>query len=507
MTVHAKTPSPTLRQPDASARPAVDASAPRRRKIAATLARNPFTVVALALGAATLAHVSRSRIAGDSWYTLLFGRIVSSGGLPHRNTVTVMAAGHPWVDQQWLAQLSFYRLWRAGGWPLALTCAVGLYVAAFAILAVAARRLGASDRSVAIVVIVAFAAGFGETVLRAQLIAYVLCAITVSLLLQDARRPSARVFFVLPVLALWANIHGSVLVGAGLVSLRGLTVLGEALRTPTHRRRPLQRGSVLVLAPWACVLVSPYALGLPGYYRAFVDNRTLDSLVTEWAPTDLRNQPIFFVLLVVAIWLTARSGTRVPLFTRLAILATAVLGLFAVRDAVWFALVAAAALPSTLDEAWAPSQAPQRGRLNSALAGTALTVAAVAVLMMTTHTRAWYEAAYPQSAVKAVTTTLRLDPDERVYASEPYSDWLLFEIPGLAGRVAYDIRFELLSSAQIRATAAFHLAAGLDWQQPIAGYGILALSRSEDSAALELLQPRRGTTVLYRGGDLVILRR
>ena len=57
--------------------------------------------------------------------------------------------------------------------------------------------------------------------LRAQALALPLFILVLELASADVRRPTPRMFLALPLVALWANIHGSVLLGAGMVSLAG----------------------------------------------------------------------------------------------------------------------------------------------------------------------------------------------------------------------------------------------------------------------------------------------
>ncbi len=454
-----------------------------------------------------LAEQIRSRIAGDSWYTLLSGRLIVRSGLPTRNTLTVVAAGHRWVDQQWLAQLGFYGLWRLGGLALTLLGVELLYVAAFALLAASARRLGASDRSVALVVAVCFLVGFGNTVLRAQTLGYLLFALVLALLLADERRPSWRVALVFPVLVLWANVHGSVLLGAGLVSLRGLTLAAASLRRSKNPSAWAARAGVLLLVPWLCVLASPYAFQLPGYYREFTANSTFASFVPEWAPTDVHNQPFFFILLFIGLWLVFRAASGLSPFARLAFLAMAVGGLLAARNVVWCALLAAAVLPAGLDALWPPTGAPRRRGPNLAIAGLGVLVGTIAAASILVHSDSFFERSYPAEAEAAVATALRLNPGARVFAEVNSADWLLFEQPALSGRVALDVRLELLSGAEIDSIADFYAAAGPDWQRAAAGYGILVLNPVGEQAAIALLERSPGTRVLYAGPALVVLGR
>jgi len=54
-----------------------------------------------------------------------------------------------------------------------------------------------------------------------------LFALLVYLLARDSRRPSARVYWCLPLLVVWANLHGTVTMAAGLVALHGAVILFE----------------------------------------------------------------------------------------------------------------------------------------------------------------------------------------------------------------------------------------------------------------------------------------
>jgi hypothetical protein len=465
--------------------------------------RNPFIFVTLGLLVALHAGSVRSAVGADGWFTLLAGRINASG-LPGHDTLTVLTSGREWVDQQWLAHLGFYGLWRIGGWPLTLLSVVALYGGAFICLAATARRLGASDRSVALVAAACFVTGIDNTVLRAQIIAYLLFALAFGILLVDERYPSRRVYLVLPLLVLWANVHGSVVLGAGLVALRGATLAWSKRRSPP--RSWLPRAGILLVAPWPCTLVSPYGLALPGYYRRVLDNPTLEHAVSEWGPTTVRNQPLFFVLLIAGLWLVYRSRGILTPFAQLAFLATAIGGLFAVRNVVWFAFVAAATLPGALDARWAPTKAVLRRRVNLTLAALGV-VAAVAVGAATaSHPRSWFEQSYPRAAAEAVARAASSDPKLRVFADEQYADWLLFVDPQLRGRVAFDIRFELLTSAQLTAIYAFRHEIGPGWIHATAGYRLLVLDPGSDQGAIAEFEHRRGTTVLYRGAGVIALR-
>ena len=58
------------------------------------------------------------------------------------------------------------------------------------------------------------------------------------------------------------------------------------------------------------------------------------------------------------------------------------------------------------------------------------------------------------------------DPNVRVWATDGTADWLLWRIPDLRGRLAYDVRFELYDKAtldRIVATARKRASGAARW--------------------------------------------
>jgi hypothetical protein len=469
--------------------------------------RNVFVILVLTAAGMFRIALLGFPIGSDSWYTLLGGRLVSSSWLPHQNTLTVIAQGRDWVDEQWLGHLVLYGLWSLGSWPLATLILLALYLVSFSLVAAAARSRGASETGTAIVLLPCLVLAASETGFRAQTLACPLFALVVLLLIEDELRPSRRVFLTLPILALWANVHGSVVLGAGLVALRGLTVGFAGARRGEEPLRWLPRGAVLVAVPWLCTIASPYGFALPHYYLRLLDNPTLGRLVTEWQPTTIKNQPLFFVVLLGGLLLVAlRPGRALSPFTCLALFATGVAGLLALRHVVWFALVAAAVLPRALDAVWLPAPGPRRRRLNLSIAGACLVLLAGPCAAFAHHSRAWFERDYPAGAGDMIVSAAKADPSLKIFATERYADWLLFEHPSLAGRVAYDVRFEILSRGELQSIAAFRREQGADWMRAADGYSLLVLDPSGDAGVIMAFQ-ETGARAVYLDRGVAVLTR
>jgi hypothetical protein len=460
------------------------------------LEENGFLVFMLGMCTVASLLVLQRDVISDSWLGFVSGRWIVQHGLPSENTLTVMAHGRRWVDQQWLAQLLLYGLVRIGGLKLAVLVQALLSTAAIGGAALVARRLGASARAIGWVVLPAFVAYYSVAwTLRAQMFALPLFTVTLWLLLSDARQPSRRVFFVLPLLVLWANLHGSVILGCLLVSLHGATLL---------RGRPRWRGPVLLLAPWACLFASPYAPHLAGYYGEILLGSGFRELVAEWAPTTLSlvNGPVYLIVLG-GLWLLGRKGRALPLLDQLIFILGSLLAFDAIRNTPWIALIAVAVLPAPFDRLLRPL-ALQR-RPNRVLGMTVLALLAVGVVIVAASPASSFSRATPSGAVRAAADAA--GREGRVFATSDYADRLLWSEPQLAGRVAYDDRLELLSGRQLAQLAIFQSALGRSWRSFARRYRVFVLSTSSDRSLERELVRGLPARVVFRSPQVVVLRR
>ena len=485
----------------ASSEPLEEGNAVKRRRAAAILEENGTLVVIVAAFAAALVADVRHELVADGWMALLSGREIVSHGLPSHDVLTVWAHGRRWVDQQWLAQLLLYGLERLGG--IRLVMLVHAFVASGALVTAAtlARRLGGSARSVTWICLPVLVVYFpGAAVMRPQSLTFILFAALLWLLLTDERRPSRRVFVTLPLLVLWANLHGSVILAAAVVSAYGLVRVVLASRAKPRRLET--RAAVLLLVPWACVFASPYATHLPGYYRQILFAGGFGRYVTEWAATTLTplNAPLY-LLVIGGAWLVGRSGGGVSTFEKLLFFGTGILAFEAVRNMVWFALVAVVVLPRLVDTLRPAVNEPKT--LNRLLAIAMLCGLVVATGAVAANSTSWFLSDYPPSAANAAAAAA--GKVGKVFANERYADWLIWTHPDLRGRVAFDSRFELLRRSELQAIVDFRNRVG-NWQSIVRGYRVLVLDPQDERKVRYALLRARSARVVTANIDVVVLR-
>jgi hypothetical protein len=222
----------------------------------------------------------------------------------------------------------------------------------------------------------------------------------------------------------------------------------------------------------------------------------------QWSRPDATTA-LFWALAVVAAALLAskRRRTRLTTYELLVLAVTFVGAVQAVRGVIWFALAAAAILPVALDGVLTKADiaAPRANRMISVVSLAALAVAALAFLV---RPASWYVSDWPEQRVDAVREAAS-DPRTRIWATDGTADWLLWRIPDLRGRVAFDVRFEVYDRATLAEIGRYGEAAR-DWRASLDGYGTVVV---DDRAHLVALEAERGAAVYYRDADIAVVTR
>ena len=479
-------------------RPGPDRKVGRLRRIAE---EEYILVVLLAgFGLIFLLIFPPALLVNDSWLNLMAGREVIENGLPSVDELTIYGLGNTWTDQQWLAQVFMYGVYSLGSFALLSIVACAFVVGAFTLAAAASRSLGAGPRAIWVLFLpVLISAALGWSI-RAQMLTLPLYTGLLWLLATQARRPTRLVWVALPMLVVWANMHGSAALGALLVMLLGAYEL-----VLSRGRSGLRSAALIALAPLA-VLVTPYGpVDTVRYYHLLIVDPPFAGQVTEWRwPEPASNTYAFYVLLAIAIPIVIWGRRRLTLFD-LAVLALTLAGaLTAIRGIPWFAFACMVFVPVAIGrslESRKPGE-PRRG-FNTVICiglSAALILAGGALFF---RSDAWFEDYWSTEPIEAVRQ--ELEPTDRVFAPDRFSDWLLWKIPELRGRIAYDVRFEVYDKEFFRRLGDYNWERG-DWKSFAEGYRIVLVDETNRSHTADFLK-EPGTRVIYRGDELTVLAR
>jgi hypothetical protein len=460
--------------------------------------------VFLAVGLPALASLLASTSTVDLSYHLRAGNeILATGAVPTVDTWTFTAAGLPWVDQQWGAQIVFALAERLGGWTGLAILRATLAGAIFACVVLVGLRRGLDARSAALLAIVAFVLAAPAMALRPQLLGMA-CFALVLALVTDRRAHPGRLWLVPLIVAIWANLHGSFFLGPVVLGLAWLEDLHDEVAGP---HRSLLVAAVSALA--ACL--TPFGPAVWLYAVALSVNPEVTSRITEWQPTSLRDVPglLFFASGIGVVALLGRRGRPTPWPTLAWLAVFFVIGVYAQRGLAWWPLGAAAAIAGTLVTAptgRTPVDTPLIRRLNLVVAG-GLVLAALALLP------AWRPidpgtrtpVAVLSDAPSGITAALRTSSTlgDRVFNPQVWGSWFLYALPDR--RIAIDSRIEFFP-VQVWNDYERVLAGADGWQGIMQGWDVnVVVVEGDDRSGLGTRLVRAGWREVYRDTEGRIL--
>ncbi len=368
--------------------------------------------------------------------------ILASGTIPATDTWTFTAAGLPWVDQQWGAEVILAAVERLGGWTGLVVARAALVGLIFGGLVVVGRKRGLDGRTAALLSLAAFVVAAPALALRPQLLGMALFAVVLVLVVR--RRSHPRALWLAPlVVLLWANVHGSFLLGP--------LVLGISWLEDVHERveRPYTTLVVAIVSAIAAC-VTPFGPQVWVYAVALSTNPEVTARISEWQPTSLRDPiGILFFASVAAIGiLVARRGRVVAYPTLLLLGVFLVIGVYAERGVAWWPLGAVAGIAGTIVTPARVADSQRREptllrRLNTVVAGV-LVVAMVALLPVwrAVDPRTGAPPGTLTDAPAGLTAALRdvAGPGDRLFNPQRWGSWFEYALPSLP--VAIDSRIE-----------------------------------------------------------------
>jgi hypothetical protein len=467
----------------------------RTSALVALLRRDGLLFAVVAVYAAFMSLQIPGYVNQDTWFALAGGREIIHHGFSGTDHLAYWTAGEHWVDQPWLSQALIYLAVSIGGLKLLAVLSIALVSGTLALVLWGARRLGASPRAAAATLAAMFPVLWGNVFqLRTQTLVFPLLACLLVLLLEDARAPSRRVFLVLPILALWANLHGSVVLAATLVVARAGLLLLSRGGSGSRRLKGLLLG---IGAPIACA-ITPWGLDIVHYYRETLLNPAFKSHIVEWQAPSLSavSSPLYIAAGLI-LWLLGRYHREFRVVERVLLLLLLGFAFWSIRNVVWLGLGAPPLVAPGINAIFERrAAATPSTNLRIGLASGAL--AFIALLFLVTRPASWLTRDFPAPVAAAVARATSADPRLKVYANERYADWLLFTQPALRGRIAFDIRFELLSKRQLDVLGNFRAQATAHWRSAIKDAQLLVLFPHNESNVEKQLLRDGGYTRIYR---------
>jgi hypothetical protein len=267
--------------------------------------------------------------ADSRWLAALGHVIMNRGSIPAGVPFAAARTAH-WHNAVVLAELVFGSLESTLGDRGLMIAEIIAVAVAVLVLMADARAAGASAEGAgAAVLLGAVGVLTSLTVIRVELFSLALFPILMALLRSDARLPSQRIWLALPLVALWSNLHGAVLVG--------VAVLIVYLALVRFRQTPI---AALGMAVGAIVVLcaTPAGIGTIDYYRGLLGNQAAALGTGLWGPLSL-SAPLDLLLIAVVVvlaFLVRRS--RPPVWEIVVSIGLAAATVHASRSGVWLVM-------------------------------------------------------------------------------------------------------------------------------------------------------------------------
>lgn len=288
----------------------------------------------------------------DFWWHLRAGQLIlAKGGLLGTDPFTYTVASHAWTMHEWLTEVLFAQLQRAGGLGLiVLVLSVVTWIGVLCILARSAMR--SPHRLVlGLGLLLAVLAGYPIWGPRAQMLTFFFSAVTLLMVERHLARGGRAVWWLVPLFLLWSNLHSGFIIGLGFIALICVAELaGSGLGMPdgADLRRVRTLGLALLLCT-AATMINPNGPGILLYAFQTQTSAAQQALILEWHSPDFHDWVVWpFGLMMLSLAALAAYNRRMRARDAALVLVTVALALQSVRH---IALFVAATTPVWIDQA------------------------------------------------------------------------------------------------------------------------------------------------------------
>jgi hypothetical protein len=273
----------------------------------------------------------------DSYSHIAVGRwIMAHRAVPVSDPFSFSMHGAPWIAFEWLSEVIYAAVFVLSGWAGVVSLASAAIALAVGLLThFLLREL--SPKATLLTVIATVTLLAPHILARPHVLTLPIMVTWAAALVRSMDQRLPPPYWALPLLVLWANLHGSVVLGLGLI---GPAVLEPLLDAKRSELLGLLRHwlAFTALAIVACCL-TPY-----GADPVLMPLNTLgagDALlwITEWRPQDFGHFSAFEFLLLTGIFALSR-GVTLPVVRALVVVGLIHFGLAQVRNADLLAMLA-----------------------------------------------------------------------------------------------------------------------------------------------------------------------
>jgi len=279
----------------------------------------------------------------DIWWHIKCGEMLLTRGIvPRTEIFSYTAQGAPWVDGYLLAEALLYAAYRIGDVAGVVLLGAILVMASYC-LALAMSRYGASRTGERLrgekganrqgyqlrigyaaalaTMIPAIYLAYGTMVVRPALLTPIFALATLWLLEDHRLNAGRRIFWLIPLSALWANCHPAFFLGPMFTAIYIAGTLLDKLRRAHHEAKNVHAGALrrkrlaAVLAGQViATLINPYGYRIYYSILSLMSNPKTQESINEWKPMfaepPLSKGIVLCFIVLGLVWLFCLSWAR-----------------------------------------------------------------------------------------------------------------------------------------------------------------------------------------------------
>lgn len=282
------------------------------------------------------------------WHIRTGEYILSTGRVPWTDLFSFSKPGSAWFAWEWLSDVIFACLFRTAGLP-----AVVLFSGAVIGVSVLLLWCWLLRREVGLfvalaVTLLAASASTVHYLARPHIFTILLFTAGLWLLMEDRRRSSSRIWWLIPMTALWANLHGGFVAWPATVAVAALT--DACGRKWASARRYM----LLALGCGAATVLNPYGLRVHAHILDYLGSAWIANSIQEFQSPQFRSENVlvYGVLLLAGLLLASGAWTRGDRFSAVLVCLWAWASLRSARHIPLYSVVAAPVIADFIARAW-----------------------------------------------------------------------------------------------------------------------------------------------------------
>lgn len=289
---------------------------------------------------------------GDTYWHIATGQwILEHGAIPKVDPFSHTMRGAPWTAHEWLSEVVLAVAHAFGEWTAVVAVTALAFAATTTLLT---RALLRSLEPIYVLLFAALAVALtgGHLLARPHILTMPMMMIWTIGLVRASESGRAPTPWLLPVMALWANMHGGFTLGLALAFVFAAEAVWNA-RREQRVRSTLKSWAVFLALAIACSLVTPHGTqGILYTWQIFFDSSYALEQIGEWQSPSFQKIRPLEIWLMAGLAMVLHQGIRLPPFRLLLLLGLLHLALKHVRNVELLGLLVPLFLATPLAQHW-----------------------------------------------------------------------------------------------------------------------------------------------------------